>query len=391
MAGSDILLTFNAGSSTLKIGIFLVKTGEAQSIGRGKVDFSAARPMLTWAIGDHQGSEQLSGTGDDRFSVAVEETITHVHETLPGRLIAIGHRVVHGGMLFREATRLDETTIRSIASLIPLAPLHQPAALKAIRAVERLHPGLPQSASFDTAFHAEQDALASRLAIPRELHEQGVRRYGFHGLSYQYVWRRLRQIAPQVADGKLVIAHLGSGASLCAIENGKSRDTSMGFSALDGIPMATRPGALDAGAVLHLLRNGYGEPDDLEDFLYHHCGLAGVSGLSADTRVLLKDNGEKAREAIDLFCMRIAGETARLASTIGGLDTFVFTAGIGEHQPEIRSRIIERLGWLGASLDDAANCEGQTKISDRLSRINVFVVPTDEEQVIADETIRLII
>lgn len=386
----DILLTFNAGSSTLKIGIFRNAGGAPELVGRGKIDFDQDRPKLAWNIGDDHSGETLSGEGDDRFSTAVEETLHHVHGTLPGRIVAAGHRVVHGGLLFDRAVRLDAETIDRIDGLVPLAPLHQPPALKAIRAVARLHPDIAQTASFDTAFHAGQDDLVRRLAIPRNLHDEGLRRYGFHGLSYRFVSGRLTEIAPAVASGKVVIAHLGSGASLCGLDGGTSRDTSMGFSALDGIPMATRPGALDAGAVLHLLRHGYADPGRLEDFLYHQCGLAGVSGVSGDTRVLLKNDGPAAREAIDLFCLRIAGETARLAATLGGIDAFVFTAGIGENQAEIRARVVERLGWLGAEIDKTANAENRTVISTPLSRINVLVVPTDEEQVIAEEALALI-
>jgi acetate kinase len=226
---------------------------------------------------------------------------------LPGRLRAVAHRVVHGGLMFREATLLDDAAIDRIEKLVPLAPLHQPQALRVIRSIEKLRPEVRQAASFDTAFHSSQSGLVSRLAIPRGMHDDGVRRYGFHGLSYKCIASQLSKIEPASAGGKVIACHLGSGASLCAMENGISRDTSMGFSALDGIPMATRPGWLDPGALLYLMRSGMREPERIEDFLYHECGLLGVSGISGDTRVLLEDKRPEAAEAIDLFCLRISG------------------------------------------------------------------------------------
>ncbi|KAA1180106.1 acetate/propionate family kinase [Rhizobium tropici] len=386
----DVLLTFNAGSSTLKIGIFELAGLQARNVGRGKIDFDQSSLMLRYSIGDGKYEKPVKGDNDANFVSVVAETLEHMLAHLPGGLRAVSHRVVHGGMMFREATLLDDAAIDRIEKLIPLAPLHQPQALGVIRSIEKLRPEVRQVASFDTAFHSSQADLVRRLAIPRAMHDNGVRRYGFHGLSYKYIASQLRQIDPARAGGKVIACHLGSGASLCAMEDGISRDTSMGFSALDGIPMATRPGWLDPGALLYLMRSGMRQPERIEDFLYHECGLLGVSGISGDTRVLLEDNGPEAAEAIDLFCLRISGEVGRMCATIGGLDALVFTAGIGENQPQIRAGVARRLQWLGIEIEDDANRRNSTSISTASSQVKLFVIPTDEEQVIADEAVALI-
>ncbi len=386
----DVLLTFNAGSSTLKIGIFELKPGLARNVGRGKIDFDQDPLTLRYSVGPDRYEKAIGGDNDAHFVSVVSETLEHMLAHLPGRLRAVAHRVVHGGMMFRDATLLNGAEIGRIEELVPLAPLHQPQALRVIRSIETLRPDVRQIASFDTAFHSSQADLVRRLAIPRRLHDDGVRRYGFHGLSYKYIASRLRQIDPAAAKGRVIACHLGSGASLCAMENGISRDTSMGFSALDGIPMATRPGWLDPGALLYLLRAGRLQPERIEDFLYHECGLLGVSGISGDTRVLLDDRRPEAAEAIDLFCLRISGEIGRLSMTVGGLDALVFTAGIGENQPQIRARVARRLQWLGIEIDDDANERNLTSINAASSNAKLFVIPTDEEQVIADEAMALI-
>ncbi|NLS21212.1 acetate/propionate family kinase [Rhizobium sp. P40RR-XXII] len=386
----DVLLTFNAGSSTLKIGIFELAGTQARNVGRGKIDFDQAPLMLRYSIGDDKYERSVKGDNDANFVSVVAETLDHMLAHLPGRLRAVAHRVVHGGLTFREATLLDGAAIGRIEKLVPLAPLHQPQALRVIRSIEKLRPEVRQVASFDTAFHSSQSDLVRRLAIPRGMHDEGVRRYGFHGLSYKYIASQLRKIDPATAGGKVIACHLGSGASLCAMENGISRDTSMGFSALDGIPMATRPGWLDPGALLYLMRDGMWQPERIEDFLYRECGLLGVSGISGDTRVLLEDDSPEAAEAIELFCLRISGEVGRLCATIGGLDALVFTAGIGENQPQIRTHVARRLQWLGIEIDDDVNRRNSTSISAASSRVKLFVIPTDEEQVIADEALALI-
>jgi acetate kinase len=268
--------------------------------------------------------------------------------------------------------------------------MHLPPAIAVIRAFGVTYPDTPQTASFDTAFHSSQSNLASRFAIPEDLHNGGVRRYGFHGLSYKYISGALKKLDPDLAAGRVICAHLGSGASLCAMVDGVSIDTSMGFSALDGIPMATRPGALDPGVILYLLRNKFRDADRLEEFLYHRCGLFGLSGRSGDVRVLLEDFHPASREALDLFCFRIAGEIGRLAVSLGGIDAIVFTAGIGEHQPEIRKGVAQHLSLFGVGLSEVANKANATVISARESEVAVLVIPTDEEQVIADEAVAVI-
>jgi acetate kinase len=285
---------------------------------------------------------------------------------------------------------LDDNVETGISDLIPLAPLHQPQSLRLIRAIRQLRPNIQQSVSFDTAFHQTNSDLVRRFAIPRALHDDGIKRYGFHGLSYQFIAGQLLKIAPDIAAKKVIVAHLGSGASLCGLDDGKSRDTSMSFTALDGIPMATRSGAIDPGVLLHLLTQKHYSATRLETLLYHQSGLLGVSGLSADSRDLVASGVPEAVEALDLFALRIAGETARIANTLDGLDAFVFTAGIGEHQPEIRARISSQLAWLGIDLDHGANRVNEGIISSSQSRVKVLVIATDEEQVIANEAVALL-
>ncbi len=302
----------------------------------------------------------------------------------------LSHRIVHGGQVFDGPVLLEPDVVLRMEHLTHLAPVHLPPALAIVRAVRSAYPDIPQTASFDTAFHSSQSSLAARLAIPRELHDAGIRRYGFHGLSYKYVSGELRKHDPDLAAYRIICAHLGSGASLCGMVDGVSIDTSMGFSPLGGVPMSTRPGSLDPGAVVHLLRNNFHDADSLEDFLYHRCGLLGVSGKSGDVRVLLEDFHPASREALDLFCFRIAYEIGRLAVSLRGVDAVVFTAGVGEHQPEIRSGVAHHLGWLGLSLSELANKMNATVISARESEIVAFVIPADEEQVIAEEAIEVI-
>lgn len=391
MDADTVCLTFNAGSSTLKIGIFDAGKGAARPIGKGKIDFDDSALVLRYSLGDDSFERPLSGNNGERFAEVIEGTLDHLLAQLPpGSLKLASHRVVHGGLRFRGAATLDAQTICEIEAMVPLAPLHQPQALRVIRALQDLRPDMLQTASFDTAFHAAQADLVRRLAIPRSLHDEGVRRYGFHGLSYKFIAGALKRQAPEVAGGKVVAAHLGSGASLCALQGGVSRDCSMGFSALDGIPMATRPGWLDPGALLYLMRKVARDPSELEHFLYHACGMLGVSGISGDARDLLRDERPEAAQAIDLFCLRIAGEIGRMSVTLGGLDAIVFTAGIGENQPEIRRRVAAHLRWMGLHLDDGRNEAGMTVISTPDSRIAALVIPTDEEQVIADEALAIL-
>ncbi|CAN7175625.1 acetate/propionate family kinase [Neorhizobium tomejilense] len=382
----NLLLTFNAGSSTVKIGIFKVDGERPKRIGKAVVDFGTYPLTLHLKEGPEQFDLPLEGEAGDDLAELMDEVFRELGKHFDlNAVTSAGHRIVHGGDVFDGPVELTTETITKVQSLTELAPLHQPQALRMIRAVRRLRPTLFQTGSFDTTFHTTQADLVRRFAIPRAYHDQGIKRYGFHGLSYRYVAGALVREAPDLASGKVIIAHLGSGASLCAIENGESRDSSMGFSTLDGIPMATRPGWLDPGVLLHFLGPLGKSIEEVEDMLYHKSGLLGVSDLSGDTRELIGDGGSQAQEAIDLFALRIAGEVGRLASTLGGLDALVFTAGIGENQPEVRKRIADRLRWLGVELDVAANDSNALKISTPAAGVAVYVIPTDEERMIAEE------
>jgi acetate kinase len=382
-----LLVTFNAGSSTVKIGLFALTEAGPKRVGKGAIDFREPPLRFRLIEGPDTFDIALEAQPGDPLDSVLGEAFRRLswHFDL-GSIVAMGHRIVHGGDSFAGPVRVDDAVLEALEALVPLAPLHQPQGLGLIRAIRRLRPELPQTASFDTAFHRTHAAIVRRFAIPRAMHDQGIRRYGFHGLSYRFIAGALARHEPTLAKGRVVVAHLGSGASLCGLEGGVSRDTSMGFSALDGIPMATRCGALDPGVLLHLLTEGY-DAGRLEDLLYRRSGLLGVSGISADSRDLIDSDRPEAREALDLFCFRITGEIGRLAVTLGGLDAIVFTAGIGEHQPPIRATVAERLRWLGLELDEAANAANATRISRADARVAAFVIPTDEEAVIAEDAL----
>ncbi len=391
MPNTNLLLTFNTGSSTLKIGLFQYGAHGARRIGKGLVDFS--RSPLTFHLTEGPTAVDIgleAEGGEDLRAVIAEifEMLTAHFDMAALRVV--GHRVVHGGDRFAGPAVLDDANIDELDKLVALAPLHQPQALRVIRAVKNLRPALAQTASFDTAFHATQSDLVRRFALPRALHDRGIKRYGFHGLSYKFIARQLRDQAPEVAAGNVIVAHLGNGVSLCALDGGESRDCSMGFSTLDGIPMATRCGTLDPGVLLYLLRTSGRTSGNLEEMLYYRSGLLGVSGISGDMRDLLKDRRREAAEAVDLFTLRIAGEISRMTATLGGLDGLVFTAGIGEHQPEVRASICNRLRWLGVDLELDENSADALIISTPESKIRTFVIPTDEEQIIADEALSLL-
>ncbi|MBX3584857.1 MAG: acetate/propionate family kinase [Rhizobiaceae bacterium] len=387
----ETLFTFNAGSSTVKIGLFALGQGGPQRLARAVIDFRDEPLSLRITEGPRKIDIALSAESGDDLTEIVAEAFDELAQDFDiSRIAAVGHRVVHGGDTFDGPVALNEETISAIEALTPLAPLHQPQALKLIRAVQNTGRGLQQMASFDTAFHRTNADVVRRFAIPRALHDKGLKRYGFHGLSYKYIAGELARRMPSVAGGKAIVAHLGSGASLCALQDGQSRDTSMGFSTLDGVPMATRCGALDPGVLLHLLGAGGMTLTQVEDVLYNRSGLLGVSGISADSRDLLESDAPEAREAIGLFVFRIAGEIARLAATLQGLDAIVFTAGIGENQPRVRAGVCTRLAWLGVEIDEAANDVNAPLISSPASRVSVLVIPTDEEQVIASETFSLL-
>jgi len=386
-----LLFTFNAGSSTVKIGMFALERARPRRIGKGMIDFRKAQLRFTLSEGHDTFDIALEAEAGDELDEVVSEAFRRLswHFDIDG-VAAIGHRIVHGGDGFAGPVRIDGDAIAALEALVPLAPLHQPQGLRLVRAIARLRPGLPQTASFDTAFHRSHADVVRRFAIPRALHDQGVKRYGFHGLSYKFIAAELARREPKLAGAKVVAAHLGSGASLCALEGGVSRDTSMGFSALDGVPMATRCGAIDPGVLLHLIGSNGRTTKDVEDILYRRSGLLGISGISADSRELLESDRPEARQALDVFTFRVAGEVARLATTLGGLDALVFTAGVGENQPRIRADVAARLAWLGLELDETANAADAGTICSPSSRISAFVIATDEEQVIADEALSIL-
>ncbi|MCC8932600.1 acetate/propionate family kinase [Rhizobium sp. 'Codium 1'] len=386
-----LLLTFNAGSSTVKMGIFARETGGVRRIGKGVIDFRAEPLTFHLVEGPAVFDVPLVAKTDDLLHDVLEEVFDWLSEHYDlDAVSAVGHRVVHGGDLFADAVKVDDTSLAGIESLVTLAPLHQPQNLRLIRAITELKPGMPQTASFDTAFHRTLSDTVRRFAIPRAWFDKGVKRYGFHGLSYAYIAGALNRLEPQTAGGRAIVAHLGSGASLCALEHGSSRDTSMGFSTIDGVPMATRSGAIDPGVLFHLIDAHGLSVKQLEEMIYKQSGLLGLSGISADSRALLETPSKTACEAIDVFTFRIAGEVARLAASLGGLDTLVFTAGIGENQPAIRRSVVERLRFLGLQLDGEANDRNVAVISREESRVKIRVIATDEEQVIADDCLRLL-
>lgn len=386
-----LLLTFNAGSSTVKIGLFRREDGKARRIGKGMIDFRHKPLTFHLVEGPEVFDVPLEAEGGDVLHEVLDETFGWLAEHFDiDAVTAVGHRVVHGGDVFAGPVKIDEAVLSGIAALTPLAPLHQPQNLRLIEAIRHLKPHLPQTASFDTAFHRTQSATVQRFAIPRQYFDQGIKRYGFHGLSYKYIAGALAKLRPDRAGARTVVAHLGSGASICAIRDGLSRDSSMGFSTIDGIPMATRSGALDPGVIFHFMARLGLTREEVEDIVYHKSGLIGLSGISADSRVLLESSATEAAEAIDVFTFRIAGEIARLSATIGGLDTLVFTAGIGENQPAIRRKVCERLAYLGIELDEAANDANAQTISAPSAPVAVLVIETDEEQVIADEALSVL-
>jgi acetate kinase len=378
------LLVLNAGSSSLKFQLFA-----AEGLGRrlrGQIDGIGAHPRLraTDGQGAVLAAEDLRDLPD--LPAAFELLRGWLAGRSLGRPAAIGHRVVHGGPDHAAPVRVDAEVLERLSALIPLAPLHQPNNLAPIARALATDPDLPQVACFDTAFHRGHPEVADWYALPPRFHAAGIRRYGFHGLSYEYVAERLREVAPDIAGGRVIVAHLGAGASMCALHDGRSVESTMGFTALDGLPMATRPGQLDPGVVLHMLEGMGMSAGEATHLLYHEAGLKGLSGLSGDMRDLLGSDTPAARFAIDLFVHRCALQAGALAAALGGLDAFVFTAGIGENAAEVRARIAERLAWLGAELDPAANAAPSLRISTPASRVALLVVPTDEERMIARHT-----
>jgi acetate kinase len=381
----DAILTLNAGSSSLKFALYSgadmltrLVSGDIEGIG------TDPRFHATDAGGAVLAERSWPGEAGLAHEYFIDELLGWVDGHLGNnRLAGVGHRIVHGGSSFTAPVRLDADIIEALDALAPLAPLHQPHNLNAVRAVARLRPALLQVGCFDTAFHSRMAPTVTRIALPREITDAGMRRFGFHGLSYEYIAGRLAEISPSLARGRMIVAHLGNGASLCALADGVSMDTTMSFTPLDGLVMGTRCGAIDPGCLLYLMRERHMDATALEDLLYHHSGLKGVSGISSDMRDLLASKDPRAAEAIDLFTFHVAREMAALCATLGGLDGLVFTAGIGENAPEVRRRICERAAWMGIALDQSANRENASCISTPQSIVAVWVIPTDEELMIA--------
>ncbi|APG84941.1 acetate kinase AckA [Sinorhizobium americanum CCGM7] len=388
----DAILVVNAGSSSLKFQVFSVAGASLTRQVRGQIGGIGSRPRLY-----AKGADGAILIDQSYAAEAVRDlpaAIASAREwllTLEGfDLCAIGHRVVHGGPDYAQPVLIDATVLDRLASYQDLAPLHQPNNLAPIRLAMEINPDVPQVACFDTAFHRGHPKHADCYALPRSFYDQGVRRYGFHGLSYEYVAERLSEIAPEIARGKVIVAHLGSGASMCALRDGRSVESTMGFTALDGLPMGTRPGQLDPGVVLYLISQEGMSADAVSDLLYHDAGLKGLSGISNDMRELLESDDERASFAVAHFVHRCSLSAGALAAALGGVDAFVFTAGVGENSAPIRARIAERLAWLGAELDPAANEAGAALISSAASRVALHVIPTDEELMIARHTLALI-
>jgi acetate kinase len=392
VAGNAIAVV-NAGSSSVKFSLFL-RRGDALDLRlRGQFESLSGKPRFV--AKDAAGRTVAERTWDEGARLGHAGALEHLVEFLRGhgegaRLIGVGHRVVHGGLEYAEPVRLDETVLVKLDKYVPLAPLHQPHNLAAIRALAARAPDLPQIACFDTAFHRTNPELAQMFALPYALHEAGVRRYGFHGLSYEYIASRLPSVDEKAATGRTVVLHLGNGASMCALSSGRSVASTMGFTAVDGLPMGTRAGSLDPGVVLYLIDERGMDTRAVEKLLYQQSGLLGVSGIASDMRTLLASDSPRARLAIDLFVYRIGRELGSLAAALGGVDALVFTAGVGENSAEIRSRICRAARWLGVELDDAANAAGGPRISTAASRVAAWTIPTNEELMIARHTEKLL-
>ena len=381
----DTIAVLNAGSSSLKFSVFGV--GETLTLNvRGQVEGIGTAPRFVAKDPSGAVVAEQSWGGSDAIdhAGAVEHLFSYLATDLKrGKLLAVGHRVVHGGTRYGAPVRVDAAVIDALAELVPLAPLHQPHNLTPIRAIAARMPALPQVACFDTAFHHDQPPLAQAFALPPEITGQGVRRYGFHGLSYEYVAGAMRTLDMRAAAGRVVVAHLGNGASMCAMADGRSVASTMGFTALDGLVMGTRSGTIDPGVLIWLMDQMGMGARDLERLLYHRSGLLGVSGISSDMRTLLASGEPRAKLAIELFCYRAGRELGSLAAALGGLDALVFTGGIGEHAAPIRAAIVRGACWLGLALDADANAAGKRRITSDTSRVPAYVVPTDEELMIA--------
>jgi acetate kinase len=389
----DPILVVNAGSSSVKFQVFAIEGASELTLQiKGQVDGIGTQPCLRARA---PGGIEVVNESFERSEVPdVPAALARAGAWLRQRYdimpVAVGHRVVHGGPLYDRPILVDAGALGNLEKYVPLAPLHQPNNLAPIRSLLARSPNLPQVACFDTAFHRGHPAVADHYALPEQLYAEGVRRYGFHGLSYEYIAQRLPEVAPAAARGRVIVAHLGSGASMCALADRRSVESSFGFTALDGLPMGTRPGQLDPGVVLFLLDQMQMSAAELQHLFYHESGLKGLSGISNDVRDLEASADPRAAFALEYFVYRVGLYAGMLAAALGGLDAFVFTAGIGENSVALRARIAEKLAWLGVALDPAANAARATLISRPESRVALYVIPTDEELMIARHTLALL-
>jgi len=388
------VLTLNSGSSSVKFALYSGARGESKRLLSGQIENIEQAPHLSLSDANGETVErELRHGGDaqrtraDAFSLLIDLLAQRAGGV---GVVAAGHRVVHGADRYREPVLVDRNVLEALGGFTPLAPLHQPHNLAAIRALLDIAPAMPQVACFDTGFHATQPRLATMFALPREFEQRGVKRYGFHGLSYEYIAGVLPEFLGERADGRVIVAHLGNGASLCAMRSRRSVATSMGFTAMEGLMMGTRPGTLDPGVVLYMQQEMGMDADAVSDVLYHRCGLLGVSGMSHDMRELLASDDPRAIEAVDLFVYRAVAHIGNLTAVLGGLDALVFTAGIGEHAAPIRERICRSLAWLGLEFDADANLAHGPRISRPGSAVSAWVIPTDEELMIARHTLQAI-
>jgi acetate kinase len=389
----DTILVVNAGSSSVKFQVFAIEGATGlKRLMKGQMEGIGSAPHLrvTEADGKLAVDRDHARAEVPDLPAALQCVGAWLRGYRDISPIAVGHRVVHGGPDYNGPVQVDDKVLTDLERYIPLAPLHQPNNLAPIRSMLARFPTVPQIACFDTAFHRGHDALADHYAIPRRFHAEGVRRYGFHGLSYEYIASHLRLVAPGIASGRVVVAHLGSGASICALASGRSVESSLGFTALDGLPMGTRPGQLDPGVVVYLLMERGMSAAAVQEFLYHECGLKGLSGISNDVRVLEESVDPNAQFALEYFAYRIGLYAAMMAAALGGLDAFVFTAGIGENSVAMRALVAQRIAWLGVQLDPEANAGGKMLISRGDSRVPIYVIPTDEELMIARHTLSLL-
>jgi acetate kinase len=390
---SETILVVNAGSSSIKFQLFSLGGGDQlQRRLKGQIEGIGVRPHL--AAKGAKGDVLIDKTWPAAEATDVPAALGKVVEFLRAEIgalpIAVGHRVVHGGPDYSAPILINAAVVEKLQAFAPLAPLHQPNNLGPIRTLLQRQPQLPQIACFDTAFHRGHPEVADRYALPQQFYEEGVRRYGFHGLSYEYIASQLPKLAPDIAKGRVVVAHLGSGASMCAVHAGRSVESTMGFTALDGLPMGTRPGQLDAGIVLYFLTEKGLSAKEIERLFYYDSGLKGLSGISNDVRDLLASADPRAKFALEYFVYRISLFAGTLAAAMRGIDGFVFTAGIGENAPIIRDAVAKRLAWIGLELDPAANAKGTGRISAPGSRVACYVIPTDEELMIARHTLNVL-